>query len=595
LQAAPAADGALNWTGLDIALAPAQERSFSDALLNDVGGILLALAKIDARNAQAYNLKDKQLIEQVVAASPGGFEHVNACIHESLQSWVVRCGSAALQAAKERDAACQTPRLETLQLYRSLSRVLANHGHESQRRTLSAEAAQACLVLERSLEQRVPRLFFFWAASPWAKSRELSASELELLAIWQLRAAFLAAQPHELYAAVRLYRCILRVRTRSTNFGALHETTVHSAGALAGVLQTMRHRKSIIAAFEVAFYPFGGGWIARNILRPANDTLLVRCFNTYDTMRGERRWQDNVLIIGCELLFFPIFLILALSMVMTEGVWKREIDHLCQMDTNARLQSDLAALVKKGPSALTDEEQRAAELARGHRREAAAFSVRRNCQLAEDAYRKALPALIRILGAEHPEALGCALALARLLSSQGRRSTILANYGLTNVHAFPLLFDRAARSKKFAKAEVQLRETLLVCRNKLGRLHPTTIEFVHELALCLQRQAMQSDRFGQTIEAMSLAHGAVETLSITLGPEHERTQYARGFVKCLELLHVRESVTAAFGLRMSAIVLCVIAGAALFITSIYKSVTGVHDPLLTGIIDTKQPACAVEW
>jgi hypothetical protein len=319
--------------------------------------------------------------------------------------------------------------------------------------------------------------------------------------------------------------------------------------------------------------------------------LLSCCFKPDDVRKRQGSWANDVLIIICELLFLPIFLVLLSTLLITNVTWKREIAQLRLKDMNARLQADLAALGDEGLSDLTAEERRSAEVARGRYRAAVSLHGNQKYQQAEEAFREALPALIRTLGAEHPDTLACALSLARLLNSQGRRSTILATYGLANAHTFPLLFSRAARSEQFAKAEELLRETLLVCRNKLGRTHPRTIEFVHELSFCLQRQAMQSDSFGQTIEAMSLAHDAVETLSSTLGGTHERTQRARHFVERLEVLHARENLTAVLNLRVLAFVFSLIAAGAVFIASMIK---GENDPLLAGVLG-QQAACDAQW
>ncbi len=72
-------ESALSWAGLDIALAPSQERSFLDALLNNVTGILLALAKIGVGglgggggSGAALSFGNFSPVETVWGSSSGG-------------------------------------------------------------------------------------------------------------------------------------------------------------------------------------------------------------------------------------------------------------------------------------------------------------------------------------------------------------------------------------------------------------------------------------------------------------------------------------------------------------------------------------------
>ena len=212
---------------------------------------------------------------------------------------------------------------------------------------------------------------------------------------------------------------------------------------------------------------------------------------------------------------------------------------------------------------------------------------------AEEKYWQVLPELDMHLGPQHPESLRARLTLADLVSSQSRRSSIIATFGFFNRRTLPLLFDRKRRGHKFEQAEALLQDGLLVCRNKLGNTHPRTIEFINELALCLQRQAPNDMELAT--QAKSLVTCAAEVLRVKLGADHPRTTEAVAFIERVEMLLTVNNVFTALKVRNRFFLTAFIGGAAIFFAAVILMFQGhVHDPLVG--IEGRLPVCpAPDW
>jgi hypothetical protein len=651
------ARSALAWRGLDIALSPDQSASFSDALVSAVDDVVAAMARIDARNAEAFKAEDEALIKGAVAASPGGFEHVNSAVHGVLNEWVIRSGAAALALARDADAAdvaaCDgAPSARTLRLYHSLSRLLRAAGEAERARALDAQAARELASLERSLRAHTPKhplwrracccCCFALAGGGGADVEDdatsaaappcdtLSATDAELLLVWEHRAHILVARPDGAFRAARLYRRVLARRAAArASFGPEHPATLATAAALADALEALAAQSR--GVFDV-LEQGGLSWLVDTLLRPARKRLGKLLYGSGDG-GGAGSMDDGTTytrldlfsMIFFEILLFPLlpaFLALtAYVWLIQPAVWRKEIEALLAATAVMRSKSvsqlcaaasvdvasdDVAAPAsplarapsvpsapstpRAPPSAGASSHSlsggtagTSAEEARGHYREARSLHVARRFAAAELAYGNALAELEASLGPEHADALAACLALSRMLCEQGRRSTILAAYGL-HPYAVRLLFDAPGRRARLARAEALLRRGRGACANARGSSHPTTVEFTHALSLCLERQAMQSDRLECTLEALSLAAGAVDALGAALGAEHPRTAAARAFVTRIENLHLKENLFAALKLVTKwllvagAVFLALLAAALYFL--LRRGARALHDPLL---------------
>jgi hypothetical protein len=287
---AVAHDSSLGWAGLDIALPPTEDAPFQEALLNGVDDIMLKMGKIDARDASAYKPEDEKLIYAIVAGAPGGFEHVNSVVHESLQAWVMRCSEAALAKARKRDADAGEPSMHTLRLFRNLGRLLREHGDAAKAQRLDVEAERTAKALEEKLTERVSprlRLRLFWRCS--GARGELSEPDCELLLIWEHRARLLLTRPNRALQATDLYRGVLRCKRQSSSFGPDHASTLVSTVDLANAMEYALQRVNRRALFDLLEFA-GCSWLVRKVLRPARARFMALLFGPGDARVHKQNW-----------------------------------------------------------------------------------------------------------------------------------------------------------------------------------------------------------------------------------------------------------------------------------------------------------------
>jgi hypothetical protein len=641
---------ALGWRGLDIALSPDESASFSNALVGAVDEVVAAMARIDARNAVAFKAEDESLIKGAVAASPGGFEHVNSAVHGVMNEWVLRSGAAALAASRDADAeegaeesGDGAPSVRTRRLFHSLARLLRAAGEAERARALDADATRELGARERTLRAQRAHAQAHASQRAHAPQRRnarcccasdaadveddaatssssssspdstLSATDAELLLVWEHRAQILLARPDGAFRAARLLRRVLARRRASVGtFGPDHAATLSTAASLADALEALAAQSR--GVFDV-LEQGGLSWLVDTILRPARKRLGRLLYGRSSSAGGAGSCiiddgttytrLDLFSLVFFELLLFPLMPAFAALTcyvwLIKPASWRRESEALLAAAAASR---DKAAAMCAAAAADVDADDGAASAsplarassvpstpaaaeaeAKSRLQKARRLHAKRRFAAAEEGYASALVALEACLGAAHADTLGACLALSRMLCEQGRRSTLLASYGL-HPYAVRLLFDANGRRSRLTRAEALLRRGRASCANALGSAHPTTVEFTHALALCLERQAMQSDRLECTLEALSLASGAADALAAApgVGAEHPRCVAARAFVTRVENLHVSENLFAALKVVTKWLLLAAAVFLALLAAALYallrRGRDALHDPQL---------------
>ena len=192
---------------LEVALSPSQSAAFKQALTARFGEIAKAMGNIDARRAQAFLPADRLMIAAAVRASAGGFEAVNARIHERLRRWLAEEAAALL---RERRAALGSLHVDTLSAMFVLALLLKGLGRQDEAEPLHREALAG-------------RTATLGAAHP-----DTVSSTLNLAILLKDRGKLAEAEP--------LYREALRLRLDS--LGREHPDTLSAMTNLANILRS---------------------------------------------------------------------------------------------------------------------------------------------------------------------------------------------------------------------------------------------------------------------------------------------------------------------------------------------------------------------
>ena len=94
---------------LSIAHSPAEHESFERALAQEFESLSRSLSDIDAEQAQAFSLSDKQRIDATIKEELGGFEAVNELLAERMREWLTAAG----QRSRRRSPSWRSPSWRT--------------------------------------------------------------------------------------------------------------------------------------------------------------------------------------------------------------------------------------------------------------------------------------------------------------------------------------------------------------------------------------------------------------------------------------------------------------------------------------------------
>lgn len=81
---------------LSVAHSPGEHASFENALVDNFESVLLSLSDVDAEQADAFSINDKQRIDATIKAELGSFDAINELVVQRMRTWLARAGQAAI-------------------------------------------------------------------------------------------------------------------------------------------------------------------------------------------------------------------------------------------------------------------------------------------------------------------------------------------------------------------------------------------------------------------------------------------------------------------------------------------------------------------
>jgi hypothetical protein len=542
-------DSALAWSGLEVALPPAQVRAFHKDLARDLEGVRSAIEQIDARRARAFKPTDEAHIHSVIGASPGGFVLVNTRIRERLAGWLLRAANAALRAGLRDELAAGTAAAAVS--YVTPTRLVKQAERLARWHTQQGEEAAARRAGELALQVlALPRV-----RALLAEPLPVAGGSRDAWVVFRLYRAHVLRGLTRVAEAIDEFRTLCTALLRCPDYGPGHAIT---RKVIADWAATSKNEllSSCIAMHLLHLMELRGNPtapLARRVLRPLHARLAR-------TATGRLHGCVDALFfvlcsfpyafVGWSLLLYLQVIEVPAAQRLCAAARQRSIGG-ASAGALAPAQAE-AAEAPAAPAAAEGAGDADAAALAGVAAFNSATALREQGRHAEALreLRTTWAALApRVSSAHYEVAICAALQLGDMCSALGRRASLLRRFGFHRPFR-PLLRDAAARQAHLAEAEAVLRPALHACRNLLGATHPRSVECAFSLAVALQRRALTGgdDASECALEAAALVFGAADSLDAALGADHPRARAARVRAHRLEHLHAEETVLSALHL-----------------------------------------------